>query len=142
MSGRGKYFVKDHKPFQMETYSNYPQPLLDAMSVTRMVGPKGVLQEGDIRVTGFSLEPGAFYDDHVHPHPEIYIFLTGTAECQWGDEGFTAEPGTVTHCPPNLPHAMRVTSDEPLTAYIIGWAPGGDQEALNSPSVLLGGGRL
>ena len=140
MSGRGKYFVKDHERFRMESYSNYSEALLDAMRVTRMVGPNGVLAESDMRVSGFQLAPGAIYSDHTHPHPEVYIFVSGTAECRWGEETFTAEPGTVTHCPPNLTHAMRVTSDEPLVAYIIGWAPGGDQAALNSPSVMMEGG--
>ncbi len=107
------------------------------MWITRLVGPRGVLHESDMRVTGFELAPGTHYDDHVHPHPEVYIFTSGTAECRWGDETFTAEPGTVTHCPGNMRHAIRVTSSDPVIGHIIGWAPGGDQDVLNALSVVV-----
>ena len=137
MTIRGRYFISQPEVAPHPPYSNYPDELLGAMQIARLIGPKGDILEEDIRITDFQLDPGTHYAAHAHPHPEIYIFTSGEALCEWGDERFTAGSGTVTHCPPNLPHAMRVTSDEPLRAYIIGWAPGGDRAALNSPSQLL-----
>ena len=65
------------------------------------------------------------------------VNATLAAQCQWGDETFTAGPGTVTHCPPNLSHAMRVTSSESLRAFIVSWAPNGERSVWESDSVLL-----
>ena len=139
MTDRGRYFIRSHELTPHPPYSNYPDELLAAMQIGRLIGPKGEIVEQDIRVTNFQLDPGTRYAAHAHPHPEIYIFAAGEAQCEWGDERFTAIAGTVTHCPPDLPHAIHVTSAEPLRAYIIGWAPGGDQDALNSPSTILKG---
>lgn len=137
MAENGKHFIKNYELSRMATYSNYPQSLLDAMQVKSLIGPRGEIPEQDIRVSAFQLDPGTHYPGHAHPHPEVYIILGGTAECVWGDETFTAEAGTVTHCPPNMSHAMRVTSSEPLCAIIIGWAPGGDRDILAGLSKLL-----
>ena len=134
---QGKYFIKNYALAHMPAYSNYPRSLLDAMPVRSLIGPRGAIAEQDVSVSAFQLDPGTVYDAHAHAHPEIYIILGGTAECQWGDENFTAEPGTVTHCPPDMSHAMRVTSSEPLRAIIIGWAPGGDRNVLASLSRIL-----
>ncbi len=137
MAERGKYFTKDYELSHMASYSNYPQSLLEAMRVKSLIGPRGDIPEQDINVSAFQLAPGTHYGGHVHPHPEVYIFISGTAECTWGDETFTAEPGTVTHCPPNMSHALRVTSSEPLRAIIVGWAPDGDQSVWEGISTLL-----
>ena len=137
---QGKYFIKNYALAHMPAYSNYPRSLLDAMPVRSLIGPRGAIAEQDISVSAFQLDPGTVYGAHTHAHPEVYIILGGTAECQWGDETFTAEPGTVTHCPPDMSHAMRVTSSEPLRAIIIGWAPGGDRTALADRSRLLDSG--
>jgi mannose-6-phosphate isomerase-like protein (cupin superfamily) len=137
MADKGKHFIKNYDLSRMAEYSNYPQALLDAMRVKSLIGPGGEIRERDISVSAFELGPGTEYGAHAHPHPEVYIFISGTAECVWGDETFTAEPGTVTHCPPNMPHAMQVTSSEPLRAIIIGWAPGGDRDVWESVSRLL-----
>ena len=133
----GKYFVKNYELSHMSSYSNYPQSLLEAMQVNLLIGPKGIINEQDMTVAAFHLDPGTDYPGHAHPFPEVYIFISGTAQCQWGDETFIAEPGTVTHCPPNLSHAMRVTSSEPLRAFIVGWAPNGERSVWESDSVLL-----
>ena len=138
MEEKGKYFRKNYELARMASYSNYPEALLEAMQVKSLVGRRpDAMQDPDISVSAFRLEPGTVYGAHAHPHPEVYIFLAGTAECEWGDESFTAEPGTVTHCPPNMSHAMRVTSSEPLQAIIVGWAPDGDRSVWEGISTLL-----
>ena len=134
---KGKYYIKDYELATMPSYSNYPQSLLKAMYVKSLIGRQGEIPEKDISVAAFRLDPGTYYGGHAHPWPETYIIMSGTAECEWGDETFTAEAGTVTYCPPNTSHAMRVTSSEPLSAIIIGWAPGGRHEVWNVDSVML-----
>jgi len=94
----GKHFVKDYELAHMPSYSNYPPSLLGVMEVRSLIGRSGEIADEDINVSAFQLDAGADYGDHIHPHPEVYIFLSGTAECRWGDETFTAIPGTVTHC--------------------------------------------
>lgn len=137
MEETGKYFIKDYELSHMSSYSNYPQSLLEAMQVRALIGPSAGISDQDINVSAFQLDPGTYYGGHAHPHPEVYIIISGTAECEWGDETFTAGPGTVTHCPPNMSHAMRVTGDEPLRAIIVGWAPDGDRSVWNGISELL-----
>ncbi len=137
MEEQGKYYIKNYELSRMSSYSNYPQSLLEAMRVKSLIGPSGPIADEDINVSAFQLEPGTYYGGHAHPHPEVYIIISGTAECEWGDESFTAGPGTVTHCPPNMSHAMRVTSTEPLRAIIVGWAPDGNRSVWEGISTLL-----
>ena len=138
MEETGKYFIKNFELSHMSSYSNYPQSLLKAMQVRSLIGPRGPIKEKDINVSAFQLDPGTNYPAHAHAHPEVYIFISGSAECAWGDETFTAVAGTVTYCLPNMSHAMQVTSSEPLRAIIIGWAPDGDQSVWEGISTLLG----
>ncbi len=113
MHEKGTHFIKNYELARMASYSNYPESLLQAMQVKSLVGPRGPIADQDISVSAFRLEPGTVYGGHVHPHPEVYIFLAGTAECEWGDETFTAEPGTVTHCPPTC----RMPSESPAANH-------------------------
>lgn len=138
MQEKGKYFIKNYELAHMSSYSNYPQSLLESMLVKGLIGGGAQeISDSDINVSAFELEPGTHYAAHAHPFPEVYIFLSGSAECYWGDETFTAEAGTVTHCPPNVSHAMRVMSTEPLRSIIVSWAPDGDRSVWESKSVLL-----
>ena len=134
---KGKYYIKNYELATMPSYSNYPQWLTDAMHSKSLIGPTGAIQENDIGVSMLQLDPGTYYGGHAHPQPEIYIVLSGTAEFEWGDETFTAEAGTVTYCPPNLSHAMRVTSKEPLKMFGLRWAPDGRHDDWHVPSVML-----
>ena len=134
---KGKHYVKNYELATYSSLSNYPQSLLKAMHVNLLIGEGGEIAERDIRVWAFELDSGTYYGGHAHPRPETYIFTAGTAECNWGGETFTVEAGTVTHCPPNMSHAMRVTSSEPLRAIIVAWAPGGRQEVWDVPSKML-----
>lgn len=137
MTDKGKYFVKNYELAHMPSYSNYPQSLLDAMQVKGLIGRRSEIRDQDVNVSAFQLDPGAHYGAHAHAFPEVYIFVSGTAQCEWGDETFEAVPGTVTHCPSNLSHAMQVTSREPLRAFIVSWATDGDRSVWESVSTLL-----
>ena len=54
------------------------------MQVKALIGPRCPIGDPDISVSAFRLEPGTAYAAHAHPHPEVYLFLAGTAECEWG----------------------------------------------------------
>ena len=134
---KGKYFIKNYELGAMPSYSNYPRWLTDAMHLKSLIGPEGAISENDIGLSAFELDAGTYYGAHAHPQPEIYIVLSGTAEFEWGDETFIAEAGTVTYSPPNLSHAMRVVSKEPLRALGLRWAPDGRHEEWDAKSVML-----
>ena len=134
---KGKYYIKDYELENFSSYSNYPEELLKAMYSKPLIGRDGSIADKDVAATAFMLEPGTYYGAHAHMRPEIYIFLGGTAECEWGDETFTAGPGTVTYCPPSMSHAMRVTSSEPVRAIIVNWAPGGDEKYWETGAYML-----
>ena len=134
---KGKYYIKDYELENFSSYSNYPQELLKAMYSKPLIGRDGGIADKDVAATAFMLEPGTYYGAHAHLRPEIYIILSGSAECEWGDETFLAGPGTVTYCPPSMSHAMRVTSKEPLRAIIVNWAPGGDEKVWETGAYML-----
>ena len=134
---KGKYYIKDYELENFSSYSNYPPELLKAMYSKPLIGRDGGIADKDVAASAFMLEPGTYYGAHAHLRPEIYIILSGTAECEWGDETFDAEPGTVTYCPPSMSHAMRVTSEEPLIAIIVNWAPGGDEKVWETGAYML-----
>ncbi len=134
---QGKYYIKDYELDPMPPYSNYPDALVKAIHAKSLIGPDGGIPEKDIAASAFMLDPGTYYGAHAHMRPEIYIFLSGTAECEWGDETFTAGPGTVTYCPPYMSHAMRATSTEPVRTIIINWAPNGDQKYFETGAYMI-----
>ena len=134
---KGKYYIKNYELEKFSSYSNYSKELLNAMYWRPLIGRDGGIADKDVAATAFMLEPGTYHGAHAHLRPEIYIILSGTAECEWGDETFTAEPGTVTYCPPSMSHAMRVTSNEPLRAIVVNWAPGGDEKYWETGTCML-----
>ena len=134
---KGKYYIKDYELENFSSYSNYPPELLKAMYSKPLIGRDGGIADKDVAATAFMLEPGTYYGAHAHLRPEIYIILSGAAECEWGDETFDAGPGTVTYCPPSMSHAMRVTSEEPLRAIVVNWAPGGDEKVWETGAYML-----
>ena len=135
---KGKYFITNYELESMPpSYSNLPRSLLKAMYIRSLIGPGAEIPETDVAAMAFMLEPGTNYGVHAHLRPEIYIIVSGTADCEWGGETFTPEPGTVTYCSPNMSHAMRVTSKEPLRAIVVNWAPGGNDEVWKTGVVML-----
>ncbi|MFQ5873175.1 MAG: cupin domain-containing protein [Dehalococcoidia bacterium] len=134
---RGKHYIKNYELESQTSYSNYPDWLLRSFRFKALIGRDAPIPDTDVGASAFELDPGAYYPGHAHPWPEIYIITSGTAECKWGDETFIAQPGTITHCPPNTSHAMRVTSREPLRAVIVSWAPGGQSEVWDAESRII-----
>ena len=62
MEEKGKYFRKNYELARMASYSNYPEALLEAMQVKSLVGRRpDAMQDPDISVSAFRLEPGTVY---------------------------------------------------------------------------------
>jgi len=60
------------------------------------------------------IQPGNSHIGHAHPYPETYVVLRGAAAMR--QDGETVEFGRLDaiHFPPETPHALRATGDEPL----------------------------
>ncbi len=57
------------------------------------MGPRGALPCDNMVVGVLELDSGASYPKHRHEAPETYYVVQGGAECQFGEERFTARPG-------------------------------------------------
>lgn len=135
---KGRNYIKNYTLEPMiSPYSNYPESLLKALHMKWVIGPEGAIPEKDAEVSAMQIDPGTYYGTHVHPQPEIFIIASGKAEFEWGDETFLGEAGTVAYCPPNMPHAIRVTGSEPLRAFAVRWAPEGRREIRDALTVML-----
>ena len=133
----GTNHVKGYELGPMPKYGNYPQSLLDNFSGKPLLGPKAHLKSDEGHIGLLELAPGTDYPAHIHPWPEAYYIVNGSAECVWGEDKFTAEPGTTIYAPPNTSHAMKVISEEPVLAIIFGWAPGGRKEVFDEDGRLI-----
>jgi quercetin dioxygenase-like cupin family protein len=51
---------------------------------------------------------------HVHPYPEAFVVLAGTAVFTVGDEQVTVEGGHFVVVPAETPHGFECASDDPL----------------------------
>jgi quercetin dioxygenase-like cupin family protein len=98
---------------------------------------KRVFYSEDFRLGYIMLAPGAIYPAHVHPAPEVYHMLSGTAE--WNVNGNTkiVGIGETIHMKPHASHRIRVVSEEPMKAIWAQWAPGGDQSYMDRGYELL-----
>src|SRR5258708_28551170 len=72
--------------------------------------------------------PGDGVSLHVHDRDEeFYYILEGAYEMQAGDEGFTAEAGSMVVIPRDVPHQFRNAGAVPARALMI-FRPGGFDE--------------
>jgi mannose-6-phosphate isomerase-like protein (cupin superfamily) len=71
------------------------------------------------------LKPGADCGQHTTAaNEEMLIFLSGKGQAVIGDKSFSVGEGKITYIPPQMPHNIKNTSDEPLV-YIFCVAPAG-----------------
>ncbi len=57
------------------------------------------------------MEPGATIPVHQHPHEQVGMILTGTAEFTIGDEMRRVQPGDRYHIPGNVPHTITALGE-------------------------------
>ncbi len=53
-------------------------------------------------------------DLHLHPYPEAFVVLTGTARFTAGDEQLVVEAGHVVVVPEQTPHGFKCHADDTL----------------------------
>jgi quercetin dioxygenase-like cupin family protein len=61
------------------------------------------------------MEPHAVVEPHSHPHEQVGLMLSGTAEFTIGDETRTIEPGQMWRIPGGVIHKV-VAGDQPVRA--------------------------
>ena len=80
----------------------------------------------DIFSGHFMFGPGATYPKHSRSAPMLFHILGGTASWTVGGKTIDAGPGTIVFAAPGVEQSLTVTSQEPLRALWIQWAPNGD----------------
>ena len=127
---------------KLSSYSTIPVDVDELSSVVvedydskPLIGRRSI-PESMSSATAFMLEPGHTMAPTRTSGPEITSswwkrrLVSGETRPFWA-------AGTVTYCPPNMSHAMRVTSKEPLRAIVVNWAPGGNDEVWKTGVVML-----
>ncbi len=72
-----------------------------------------VVHVGDLMFVLFELKSGPETRPHRHPHTQMATLLKGRIEATIGDEQRILEPMDGYRVPSNVPHGVRVLSDEP-----------------------------
>ena len=117
----------------------YPADMMRSMRAKRIIGPGGAIDEDGTLFGTLEIDPGGSYPPHRHAAPEVYFVISGQAECVFGDDTFTAGPGSVIRTPPNMVHSFRTLGDEPFRAVAYWWAPPGRAEVLAADLELVEG---
>ena len=133
----GPNHIKNYELGEMQPYGNYPQSLLDTFKNKSLLGPGAHLKTEDAHAGLLEIAPGTDYAAHTHAWPEAYFIIKGTADCVWGEDSFSAGPGTMIYGGPFTSHAMVITSEEPLLTLIFSWAPGGDRSVFDEDGKLI-----
>lgn len=97
-----------------------PDAIGSRISFVELLGPDGMVFNGNCRLGLLLQMPDLRYPGHAHAAEEIYLVLSGTADWQINDSDPTPRPpGAVIYHPSGQRHAMN-TRNEPLLA-IWGW---------------------
>jgi len=93
-------------------------PLMPFVSVDdldrseELPGYLGAFVHGDnMTVTNWSVEAGAEFPEHAHPHEQISIVVAGTFELTLDGETDVLELGRIAVIPPNTPHSGRAQTE-------------------------------
>lgn len=125
------HFRSDDAPWS--DYSAwYPDEMMRSMRAKRLIGPGGGIESDKTLFGLLEIDPGGYYPPHRHPAAEVYFVLSGRAECRWGDEIFTAEPGSVIRTQPNMVHSFRNVGDEAFRAVAYWYSENGDNAELGA----------
>lgn len=97
-------------------FGHLPAAISDAILVTEIVGPDGMVPHDTFRFGALYQTAGHDYPDHNHDADEVYHILQGSA--LWSTGGAPASrrgSGAFIHHAPSVMHSIR-TSDEPMLA--------------------------
>ena len=106
----------------------------EVMRWKTLVGTGGRFGEGlpdkDIAFGLGEMGPGAIYPPHRHPSPELYYFVSGSANWNVDGQEFVATPGSTVYIKPHAAHSLEVISDQKAVVVWADWSPNGDMEAM------------
>jgi mannose-6-phosphate isomerase-like protein (cupin superfamily) len=74
-----------------------------------------------IFVTGYQRGQGPTL--HVHPYPEVFVVLAGTARFTVGDDELSVEAGHIVIGPANTPHRFKGAGDDTLRVVSVHASP-------------------
>ena len=96
--------------------------------------PRAALFEGrdEIPVSIFitQYERGQGPDLHLHPYPEAFVVLTGSATFTAGDERLDVDGGHVVVVPEQTPHGFKCAGDDTLRVVSVHPSPSVQQTNL------------
>jgi len=92
---------------------------------------KGQFGSSNLAITWVDCPPGSEQPLHEHATQEqVYVIVRGCGVMVAGGEEREVRDGTMVFIPPRTAHAIRNTSDEPMS-YVSATAPPFDAEALD-----------
>jgi quercetin dioxygenase-like cupin family protein len=96
--------------------------------------PTATLFEGgdDVAVSIFvtEYERGQGVGLHVHPYPEAFVVMTGTATFAVGDDRLEVPQGNFVVVPPETPHGFEGAGDDTLRVVSVHPSPAVEQTFL------------
>jgi len=106
------------------------------MDETRSFVPPGhvkcntrvLLEEANVGCKNFAMfrsefDVGGIAEPHTHPFEQAYYVLRGEGIVAIGDQEFKVKEGDSVYCPPNIPHAVKNTGNEPLWLLVVNAPP-------------------
>ena len=90
--------------------------------VSYLLLTNGQFGSRNLTITWVEGEPTSEQATHAHPQEQVYVIVRGRGLMRVGDEQQEVVAGTLVFVPPDTPHAIRNTGEEPLV-YVSATAP-------------------
>ena len=90
--------------------------------VSYLLLTKGQFDSQNLAITWVEGEPNSEQLLHAHPQEQVYVIVRGRGLMKVGGEEEEVAAGALVFVPPDAPHAIRNTGDEPLV-YVSATAP-------------------
>jgi mannose-6-phosphate isomerase-like protein (cupin superfamily) len=90
--------------------------------VSYLLLTKGQFDSQNLAITWVEGEPNSEQLLHAHPLEQVYVIVRGRGLMKVAGEEEEVTAGTLIFVPPDAPHAIRNTGEEPL-AYVSATAP-------------------
>jgi len=100
------------------TEGNADNAFLENYAYCDFLGPRGLVDCGDLAMGALLLGPGTLYADHAHPAVEAYFLLNGPADWRLdGGDWVERLAGSMIHHASGQVHAMRAGAAPLLLLY-------------------------
>lgn len=116
----------------VRTLAESPKNERGGGQVSYLLLRKGQFGSSNLAITWVDCAPGSEQPLHEHATQEqVYVILRGRGTMIAGGEECEVSEGSLVFVPPRTPHAIRNTSDGPMS-YVSATAPPFDDAALDS----------